>query len=198
VVTLLHFDPALGAARTVHRRYEGERVGEQALSGVDGMLTELFGDNNPEGQQPQVAPETPATETATPPLAAPPTQAKPSGIPLASIILGGFGVALVGTGIAFGVMSNASHDAFLGIRVPDEDSALKAIARENAAQDQATVSNVTLGLGAAAIVGAGVLLYWQLKERKSDEKPQSRVSLAPQIAPREVGLTLTAAWNDAL
>jgi hypothetical protein len=198
VVTLLHFDPALGAARTVKRRYEGERVGEQALSGVDGMLTELFGDTNPGGQQPQVAPETPVTEAGPPPLAAAPAQAKPAGVPLASIILGGFGVALVGTGIAFGVMSSATHDAFLDIRVTDKDSALNAVAKEHAAQDQVTVSNVTLGLGAAAIVGAGVLLYWQLKERKSDSGPQSHVSLAPRIGPREVGLTLTAAWTNAL
>ncbi|HET6335515.1 MAG TPA: hypothetical protein VFG30_19950 [Polyangiales bacterium] len=197
VVTLLHFDPALGVARTVHRRYEGERVGEQALSGVDGMLAELFGEDIP-ASQPQVAPATPATETAPPPLAAPPTRAKPAGVPFASVILGGFGVALVGTGIAFGVMSNASHNAFLDIDVTDADSAHSAIAKENAAQDQATVANVTLGLGVAAIVGAGVLLYWQLKERNSDSKPQSHVSLAPRIAPREAGLTLTAAWNGAL
>jgi hypothetical protein len=72
------------------------------------------------------------------------------------------------------------------------------VAKQNAAKDQTTVANVTLSLGAAALVGAGVLLSWQLKERKSDSHAQPNVSLVPRLAPREAGLTLTAAWNDAL
>jgi hypothetical protein len=197
VVTLLHFDPTVGAPRTVRRRYEGERIGEQALSGVHGMLTELFGQNEP-AARPQVAPTAAEAEPLPQPTAAAPPPPKSYGIPLAPIIVGGVGVALLGTGIAFAVMSHASDNAYLDIHVINRASADSAFAEQKAAKNQATVANITLGVGAAALVGAGVLLYWQLKDRKSESEPQSRVSLTPRLAPREAGLTLTAAWNDGL
>jgi hypothetical protein len=199
VVTLLHFDPAVGAPRTVRRRYEGERTGEQALSGVHGMLTELFGQNEP-AARPQVAPSAAEAEPSPPPIAAAPAPAtaKSNRIPVAPIIVGGVGVVLVGTGIAFGVMSHASDNAYRDIRVVNRASADSAFAEQKAATNQATVANITLGVGAAALVGAGVLLYWQLTDRKSEAQPETRVSLTPRLAPREAGLTLTAAWNDGL
>lgn len=197
VVTLLHFDPALAAARTVARRYEGARMGEQALSGVSEMLHELFGDNSSAAAAQPVTEPAPAIQTV--PLSdAAPVEAEPSEMPVASIVVGAFGVALVGTGIAFAAISNASDNAYRDIRVIDRATADRAVDEQNAARDQATVANITLGVGAAALVGAGVLLYWQLKEHESDDRPQSSVSLTPRLAPREAGLTLTAAWNGAL
>lgn len=200
VFTLLHFDPALGSVRTVHRRYEGDRIGEQALSGVGGMLVELFGENKPGSPAAEIAPSAvPAAESSTEaqPMAATPSDAQSSSFPFASLALGGVGVALIGTSVAFGVMSNASFDAYREIRPETIPEAKNAMGKLSAAQDQATVSNITLGLGAAALVGAGVLLFWQLKERKTGES-QIQAALAPRLGAREAGLTLVGAWNDYL
>jgi len=200
VFTLLHFDPAAGSARSVQRRYEGDNIGEQALSGVGGMLVELFGANKPPPQQVDVVPvpvPLPLPAVPQPPAATPP-DSKSSELPIASIALGGLGVALVGTGIAFGLMSNASDDAFLAIHPRTITDADRAMGKLHDAQGQATVSNITLGLGAATLVGAGVLLFWQLKERKSDSEPHFQAALAPRLGPREAGLTVVAVWNDCL
>jgi hypothetical protein len=200
VFTLLHFDPAVGSVRTAHRRYAGDRIGEQALSGVGGMLVELFGENEPAARPVEVAPSAvPAAESPSPPqpIAAKPSEAQSRSLPFASIALGGVGVALIGTSVAFGVMSNSSKDAFIAIHPRTVAEADRAMGKLNAAQDRATVSNITLGLGAAALVGAGVLLFWQLKERNPGES-HVQAALAPRLGPREAGLTLVGAWNDYL
>jgi hypothetical protein len=198
-VSFLHFDPAAGAGRTVTRRYTGERIGEQALSGVSEMMVELFGANEPELRPDEAG----SAKAATAPAEPPPSAAEPqpqvkAKLPIVAIVLGSVGVALIGTGIAFGVMSNANEDKYLNSR-PDTESAVdRATETADTANSQAVVSNVTFGLGAAALVGAGVALYWQLKEQKSDSSAPARVALAPRVGPRELGLTLTAAWNEHL
>jgi hypothetical protein len=197
-VSFLHFDPATGAARTVKRRYAGERVGEQALSGVSEMMVELFGANEPVLRPDEAASPAEREPAVPPPPAAEPAPSPKAKLPIVAIVLGGVGVALIGTGIAFGVMANSNDDEYLNSHPdskPEVDQANETI---DTAQSQAVVSTVTLGLGAAALVGAGVALYWQLKEQKSDSSTPARVALTPRVGPRELGLTLTAAWNEHL
>jgi hypothetical protein len=197
VIKILHFDPKLRAPRTAQRRYEGARIGEQALSGVGPMLAELFGEAKPAASM--LPAEAPAQKPeVAQPLAAQPIAARSKGLPLVAILVGGVGVALIGTGIAFGVASNSSYDQYLAIRPKTFVQADQAMSRLSASKDQAVVSDITVGLGAAALVGAGVLLYWQLREDKDEPKSQSHVAFAPRIGPREVGLTLVGAWNDHL
>jgi hypothetical protein len=199
VFTLLHFDPAIGSPRTVHRRYEGDNIGEQALSGVGGMLVELFGEDSPPAQPEVSLTPVPAPESTGPqPLAAPPSEASSRGLPIASIALGGLGVALIGTSVAFGLMSNASYDGYREIHPRTYADADRAMGKLDDAKGQATVSNITLGVGAATLVGAGVLLFWQLKERKSEPESRFQATLAPRVGPREAGLTVVAVWNDCL
>ena len=198
VVSLLLFDPnQTEPVRSVQRRYEGARPGEQALAGVDGMLVELFGAPATQEQAGTAPPRAAASEPVTPPPAA---TAKPDsgGAPIAAIIVGGVGVALIGTGVAFGVMSNATENAAHDIHPSNEDQAREASEKLATAGHQATVANVTFGLGAAALVGAGVLLFWHLKERGGSKEPEPRVALRPQLGWGAAGLTLTAAWNDSL
>jgi hypothetical protein len=198
-VSFLHFDPETGAARTVKRRYAGERIGEQALSGVSEMMVELFGANEPAIRPNETAPAPLASEPAgPPPTAAEPAPARKAKLPIVAIVLGGVGVALIGTSIAFGVMANSNDNAYLDSRPDSKSEVDQATGKVDTAQTQAVVSNVTLGLGAAALVGAGVALYWQLKEQKSESSAPASVALTPRVAPRELGLTLTAAWNEGL
>lgn len=198
-VTFLYLDPSVAIARTVTRRYVGERIGEQALSGVRGMLAELFPAPEPAPRAVEVAPMSATPDPAAPPpSAAAPAREASRALPVVGIVLGGVGVALIGTGIAFGLMSNASYDAYLERRPTSVPQAKSAMQDFHAAEDQALVANVTLGLGAAALIGAGVALYWQLKERSSEKEPRASVALSPRVAPRELGLTLTAAWSAGL
>lgn len=198
-VTLLYLDPAVSLPRTVKRRYTGERIGEQALSGVSGMLAELFPPPEPAPRPAEIAPAPATAEPATPPpSAAEPARDGAAKLPVVAIVLGSVGVALIGTSIAFGLMANASGDAYLAIKPDTARDARLAMDELHAGQTQAAVSNVTLGLGAAALVGAGVALYWQLKEQNSEKNVQTRVAVSPRLAPRELGLTLTAAWSAGL
>ena len=198
VVSLLFFDPnRTDPVRSVQRRYEGARPGEQALAGVNGMLVELFGATAAPDEAGAASPSVAATQPVPPPPAA---KAKPEsgGAPIAAIIVGGVGVALIGTGVAFGVMSNATEDAAHDIHPSNEDQAREASEKLATAGHQATVANVAFGLGAAALVGAGVLLFWHLKERRGSKEPAPQVALRPQLGWGSAGLTLTAAWNDSL
>jgi hypothetical protein len=200
VVTFLHFDPHARSPHTVQRHYSGARIGEQVLSGVEDMLVELFGTNPPASNPSSGAAASSGTEEA--PAAPPPPAAKPAdedsvGIPVLPIVIGGLGVVLIGTGTALGVMSKSSKDAYLRIHPENEREADVAMDHYYAARTEAITADIALGLGTAALIGAGVLLYWHLKDR-GDRPAESSIALTPQIGRREVGLTLTAAWNDSL
>jgi hypothetical protein len=198
IVSLLHYQPGEGSPiRHVQRRYSGDRQGEQALAGIEGMLTELF---PPPAELPPPAAE-PATPQTSVPILPPPAAASEadresaSGVPVVPIILGSVGVALLGTSVALGLMAKASEDEYNDIVADDEPSADRALEKLNTAEAQATAANVTLGLGIGALVAGGVLLFWQLQESGGSEQ---HASVRPHVARGEVGLTLSGAWNDEL
>jgi hypothetical protein len=196
-VTLLHYQPGESSPiRRVQRRYNGQRQGEQALAGVDGMLTELFpapAEPPPPAAAPTAEP-TPVPITPPPPAASEPAPNTARGVPIWPIVLGGVGVALLGSSVALGLMSDATEDEYNAIKVVDDKSEAAAMDKLHTAEGQAIAANVTLGLGIGALVAGGVLLLWQLKE--SDH--EARAKLRPHVAKGEVGLTLSAAWNDEL
>lgn len=198
VVTFLHFDPAESQPiRSVRRAYTGARIGEQALSGVEPMLAELFGKEEALTPPAQVQPEAAPAEPAAVPVE-PEPEPEVKKLPLAAIILGGATVALFGTGIAFGVMSNSTESDARAIHPRNDQQALAAYSKLESASDQGTVANVMYGLGTAALVGTGVLLYWHFKDRGESREPSARLSVAPQLSATGAGLSLTAAWNDNL
>ncbi len=203
VFTLVRFDPKQTAPVRAERRYTGAGIGERALSDVRDMLTELFQSGVPAAGSETVPAATPvpAAEASSPlTSASPPPRARP--LPILPIVIGGIGVALVGTGVVFGVLKNASEDEFADER-PNEQptnalgraSADRATEAFDRAETQAVISNVMFGIGAGALIGAGVLFYWQMREQRSGE---ARVAVTPALGTRIVGLTMTAAWNGGL
>ncbi|HKP57450.1 MAG TPA: hypothetical protein VJV78_12050 [Polyangiales bacterium] len=190
-VTLLCYQPSESMPiRRVQRRYTGDRQGEQALAGVEGMLSELF----PAPPEPPPSAAEPAAAQSPAPIVSPPpaASAQPAasrGVPIVPVILGSVGVALLGTSLALGLMSQASEDAYNDIEVSDDDSADRAQEKLDAAETQATAANITLGVGIGALVAGGVFLFWQLKER-GDER---HASVVPHLARGELGLTLHGA-----
>lgn len=177
VVTLLYAD-ARGDAeiRNVTRRYGGQDdVAKQALDAIPAMLDELL------GIAPVPAPQPPRTdydESREPPAAKP--------FPVLPVVVTAVGVALVGGGIAFGLMAKASEDDYAALPVTSMSEADKAADELSSAQTQALISNIGLIAG-GAVTALGVTL---LVLHFTDESDSERASLMPTVAPGELGLTL--------
>jgi hypothetical protein len=112
-----------------------------------------------EKQRPIVAffpAETPAPVRATPPALpapAPTVEQSSGGVPVMSYVLGGLGVVGLGTAVAFGVSASNLRDEMSEACAPNcSPSSLEAVDRRS------LISNVALGIGAAAVTGA-VLVY---------------------------------------
>jgi len=98
------------------------------------------------------------------------------GLRIAGLATAGVGVALVGTGVVFGMKASSAQDEVQGEidmgaawtqELEDKDADGRSAAR---------LSTITLGLGAAAVVSGGVLFYLGLRKGKTES---SDVSLVP-------------------
>lgn len=195
----------------VSRYYSGEDPTEQALAGVPDMLHELFGPPAKVEPQPAptaqpepallpaaaaaaaTAPDAPAPDAATIAAQTEPADSVKHPLPVWPIVLGATGLALIGTGVAFGLAAEANEDEYLELRIRSETHAEdvdKAVETIDRAETQALLANIGFGVGAAAIVAGGVLLYWQLRERS---EPRALLVL-PQLGPSEAGVALRAGW----
>lgn len=209
VVTVLRYDAGRAIAmQGVSRRYSGERATEDALAGVSAMLRELFDVTPPAAQAPPPSaaslPEpAPVPATDSQPMASEPV-ARASRLPVLPIVLGAVGVAFIGAGIGFGVAADASEDASTKHVVPDGSSRReaaatfdRAIAEYESGETQAVIANVGFGVGAAALVAAGVLLVLHLRD-EPERAPSASLQLSPQLAPHALGMELRAAWDTSL
>jgi len=141
-----------------------------------------------------VAPVVAHSESAPPPAGTPPsasTQPSPAPAPAKAEhasplpwIVGGVGVAALGVGTYFGLraISNADKARDLCPNGDCNDPAGKTAADD--AHTQATISNVSFVLGAAA-VATGVVLYFTLPTKTS-----TRVGMVPMADPSTLGLAL--------
>jgi len=192
VVELLHYRPEQNpAVRVVQRRYVGERPVQQALAGASDMLEELFGVPKLAAPVPPTAVIALPTSTASA-LDPPPSAARALEQPAVSalpFVIGGLGVALLGSSVALGLGSNASQRAFEAVRVHDRQSADRALAELDSAKQQATAANITLGLGVAALAAGALVLFLQLNNRPREARAQLDARL-----PRVPG---ASAWRPA-
>jgi hypothetical protein len=125
--------------------------------------------------QPAAQPQPSDATTAAPP---PETSAAPSdttegGLPLGPIIVAGAGVALIGTSVVFGLAAKSSEDDYANAPVTTREEIDAANDTLGTAQSQATISNVTLGVGLAAVAGAAV--WWLLDD--GSERPVSAAAV---------------------
>jgi tetratricopeptide (TPR) repeat protein len=100
----------------------------------------------------RAAPAPPAPVSAPP---APPPAVDPPSDPLAPVpwIVGGVGVAALGTGVVFGLMARSRYDD--ASADPQQTS---AAARYDGAKHDAVIANVAFVTGAILVVGAGIWL----------------------------------------
>jgi hypothetical protein len=140
---------------------------------------------------------------APPPLVPPPARtaepAKPeAGMPtvrLAGLVVSGVGVATLGVGVAFGVMtlsdaSAAEDDASLCPAKRCTPAGEDAIA---SAETKAWVSNVAIGVGAAAIVAGGALVAWSFLAPPPESSRSAGIRAAPWASPEGGGLVVGGA-----
>ena len=92
-----------------------------------------------------------------------------SALPLGPIVVAGAGVALIGASVVFGLAAKSSEDEYANAPVTTRAEIDAANDKLDTAQSQATISNVTLGLGLAAVAGAAV--WWFLDD--GSERPVS-------------------------
>jgi serine/threonine-protein kinase len=103
-------------------------------------------------KQPPSSPP-PATVPAAP-AAKPPAPAAHSGVPTATYVFAGMGLAALGTGVAFRLIGAADYNSLAedcGTRCTDE--------QVDEVKSKYTISNISFGVGAAALVAGGVFYF---------------------------------------
>ncbi len=197
VVTLLYFDArGTGVMKAATRRYAGDNFEAKLFDEVPAMLRELF------GLAPDAGKAAPGTNenTAGAPGAAPAATA-PAGPseepvapraspPLVPIVVTAVGVVLVGAGVAFGLAAKSSEDAYAKLPLTTAAQARAADDKLSSGKTQATLANIGLIAGGAA-VALGITL-WVLHGKGGSG--EASASLAPSVGLGHAGLILSGHW----
>jgi hypothetical protein len=130
-----------------------------------------------------VAPEPEPAAVPAQPAAPPPAPEPKGGVPTATYVLGGVGLAALATGITFRLVASSDYNSLVAdcgrsCQQSDVDS-LKT---------KYTISSVGLGVGAGALVAAGVVLLVGGAGSKPSERASTTTwSIRPQFSGREAG-----------
>jgi len=192
-LSLLLYDPARASPiRVVTRRFANNVTEDVMLTGVPSLMRELFGLSAPE--QPSAAangkPAPARSQSASAAAVAAPSKPGPS--LLLPIALGSAGAVFLGAGIAYGVAAKNAQDSYAHMQISTPADAERAAKRYQSAQNNARMSNVALGVGAATLAAGAIVFTLQHlggKEPEPPPKPGVRVS---------VGLgkvSLSSTWN---
>jgi tetratricopeptide (TPR) repeat protein len=100
------------------------------------------------------------------------------------MVAGGGALALGGAAVGFHLWGNSTYD-----RAKEATDQAKRDSLEDSANTRRFVAQ---GLGAAAVVTAGVSVYLYVRSRGSDESPTT--ALAPVASPQLTGLAFTGSW----
>jgi hypothetical protein len=140
--------------------------------GEQRRVTVVFGQSAPEGPattEPSGRPIAPGTGSSSPPVGA--------------IVVGGLGLVAAGVGGALYGLGSAQYDK--AQKECDAAPCTKEIAdRGNAGRVQIIAGDVLLGVGAAAVVGAGI--WWIVSARSSKKVPETTLLIAPRIGGVEI------------
>ena len=187
VVTLLYFDGrGAGELRNATRRHSGANVERAALDAVPAMVRELLGLAEPTEPPPSAA-TTDAT-LADVEIESPAMDERP--FPVAPLVIGVAGLAIVGAGLAFGLAAKANEDDYAGLPLDTREQIDIAEKRFETADTQALIANIGLGFGAAVTLFGAVWLGLELAK----DGDEGAARLTPEIAPGHVGLALSGSF----
>ena len=168
VLSLLYFSTRHGdALRHATRRAEGARAQSAILDSVPSAIEELFAtaDRPPERTRAQPV-RTPRRELER-------EQVDRDSLPVVPIVLTTAGVAILSTGVAFGLSARATEKEYAAAVTGTDAEADEAAETFERAQTQATLASVGIAAGAAAIT-AGVGL-WLFDSDGDAEQPSARL-----------------------
>ncbi|MGB8299070.1 MAG: tetratricopeptide repeat protein [Polyangia bacterium] len=106
------------------------------------------------------------------------------GMKVAGIAVAASGLALVGTGIAFGVLAKQAGDQLTQL---DQQHSVFDPSKQSAGQRDQVIEGVCIGVGAAA-VASGTILYL-VGRRRGQDAPQA-ITVSPAVAAHSAGATL--------
>ncbi|MET0385531.1 MAG: hypothetical protein ABW321_06215 [Polyangiales bacterium] len=187
VLTLLAFDArGTGGLTRVVRWQAGDALTADTLAAVPTLVRGLF-------------PATGATSAPSAAVAPQPRAADDSArsaategnkLPLAPLVVLASGAAILGAGVITGLVGNGTENDYLAARVETREEAQAANDLRDSASTQATVANVLLGAGGAAIAVGGT---WLAIELLGSREPERRASAKtwvplPVVGPGQVGL----------
>jgi hypothetical protein len=212
VLSVLRFDArGQGKMRRVVRRQSGQVLGSALLDQVPSMMRELF-DVPPAAKpaaavpvpppvaEPQIAPPLAVQEVPSPePTRLPEGPMEPPEshwrVPVAPVILGGAGVLALTGGIIAGAMMQSTQAEYDRLVIATKQDAERAADLHSSGQSQAVVANVLMGVGGAAIIGAGI---WLLVDRSRAASREAQLTaFSPLVGPQQLGLVFTRR-GDAL
>lgn len=109
---------------------------------------------------------------------------------LAPILVASGGVLLLGAGVVTGLMLNSTQNDYSDKQVNTRADAERADALRSRASTEASFANVFYGLGSVALVASSAWLAIELWGSGNKQEHASATTLAPWIAPRQLGLVL--------
>lgn len=210
VLSLLYFDSKTGAPpRKVARKQRGDALDRDTFDALPALLRQLLPNGRkaaaaekpaakpapaapvpgaePAPQEPEREAESTAETEAALAAADEPVGGGGRPFPVAPVILGAGGVAVLATGVVFGALVNGAEDDYSNLTIRTEADVMKAESDIDSGETKALVANVLLGAGAAVVVGAGI---WLAIELSSNREPAD-VAIVPVIGKDYAGLSLS-------
>jgi hypothetical protein len=190
-LSLMAFDARADAVTRVAHWQDGSEVTAETYAALPSLLAALFPEPGPPdmdfvAEANAGVEEVPATRPTTP-LSS--TRVSEHSW-LAPILVASGGALLLGAGIVTGVMLNSTQDDYSDKNVRTRADAERADALRSRASTEASLANVFYGLGSVALVASGAWLAIELWSSPDKQDHAATTTLAPWLAPRQVGLVL--------
>jgi hypothetical protein len=194
---LAHDRTSSAAPAIAMRKQAGAKLSPALLETIPSMLREILEAEAPAEPETESEPEESEPSPRVAPRPAPETS--PSTLPVGPIVLGASGAAVIVAGIVVGSIAGSTEEDYAKQTIATPEQAKAADEQRVAGETQALAANVLLGVGAAAVVGAGV---WYLLDggHESSSSAQARrggsATLRPMLSPHAAWLELSYAWGQ--
>jgi hypothetical protein len=192
VLRVLYYDAeGAEAPRTLEIEGRGDKVDGVLLARLPKLLRELFGEPAEPGEPAptEIHPDLQPLPAPDPIKDGEPEARGPSLI--APLLIGAGGLGAVAAGLAFGVMMKNTQDDYATRSITTEMQAELAEEQRQRGEDQAMAATILLGVGAAAVVTAGI---WLALVSGGEDQP-AQAALVPAIGPRSAGVSLVGTWE---
>ena len=194
-LSFMAFDARADAVTRVAHWQDGSDVTAETYAALPNLLAALFPEPGPPDMD-FVAEANAGSGGTTEPTARPLDLAQSSGTRaserslLAPILVASGGALLLGAGVVTGVMLNSTQNDYSDKEVHTRADAERADALRSRASTEASLANVFYGLGSVALVASSAWLAIELWGSGNKQEHASATTLAPWIAPRQLGLVL--------